>query len=212
MGLTAGVTVAAGATVARCRIGARAGGEAAEASGGDAAGRSRTPRWRAVASGRAGSSGPVDQSRQPHGESPSPRRVRWTGRVGMGVREVRLGTVETCATTRPGGRRRPRSRGPAAARSAAAGGGPDTSARNGVAGATSGGGADGPLDGRQRAPRRRWPARVRGAAGRSEAARPVTRRRGRPPACREGCPSDGVLRPNGHGRRTGLTPPRTGAC
>src|SRR5262249_32178574 len=87
---------------------------------------------------------------------------------------------------------------------------PGTWAMNGAAGATTGGG-----------PATRWiggsdrhaPVGAIGASaaaivtapppsGASEAARPAE------PA---GPPPADVLRPNGHGRRTGLTPPRTGA-
>jgi hypothetical protein len=97
-GLAAGVTVAAGATVARCRIGAVSTATEATATEG-VAGIAEV----GVAATRAASSGPADQSAAPSLGAAVLEARRWTARVGMGAREVRLGTLETCAATRPGG-------------------------------------------------------------------------------------------------------------
>jgi hypothetical protein len=204
-GLAAGVTVAAGATVARCRIGAVSTATEAAATEG-VAGIAEV----GVAATRAASSGPADQSAAPSLGAAVLEARRWTDRVGMGAREVRLGTVETWAVTRPGG-----ADGPVSCPSGCTIGGsgrcPGTSARNGAAGATKGG-----------APVVRWmggSVAQAPVAGASEAATGASwaAPTGEAPSRAssgmwEGCPSDGVLRPNGQGRRTGLTPPRTGAC
>ena len=94
MGLAAGVTVAPGATAARCRIGPAV----LEAADG--------PPVDGLPASIAARSASIGASAQAVASSPwvaAPAAWCWAGRVGMGAREVRLGTVETCATTRPGG-------------------------------------------------------------------------------------------------------------
>ena len=187
-GRVEGVIVAPGATVASWRIGAPA------------------PTVVAVAAGTATSYAAPKSSPAAAGDAVR----RCAPRVGMGVCDVRLGTVDTCATTRPGGAAAPVSC-PNGCTIGGSGRWPGTSARNGVDGATSGA-----------AETVRWmggslaQAPVAGA-GAGAAALSETGPTGDAPSpasscSREACPSDGVLRPNGQGRRTGLTPPRTGAC
>ncbi len=124
---------------------------------------------------------------------------RWTG---MAVRDVSDGVTDGRAITSPGGAVGPVSW-PSGCTIGGSGWWPGTWSRNGAAGATSGG-----------SPTVRW-------IGGSDAQAPVGAAgcvgegadgaAGPSGATGEG-PSDGVLRPNGHGRRTGVTPPRTGAC
>jgi hypothetical protein len=141
-----------------------------------------------------------------HGASPETSvggaARRWTG---IGARDVRLGTAAGRASTSPGGAVGPTSW-PSGWSTGGRGWWPGTASRKGSDGATSG--AD----------------PVARSIGGNEAQAPVA---GAPDAAGvadsdgpsagpagmsgEG-PSDGVLRPNGQGRRTGLTPPRTGAC
>jgi hypothetical protein len=196
-GCAAGVTVPEGAIVASRRTGtgsgsvARVAAAAADAGTGCSAAGASTVVAGAVA-------------------DPCAAR-RWTGRVGIGACDVRLGTGWAWATTRPGGADGPASW-PSGVTMGGSGRWPETSWRNGAAGATSGG-----------APTVRWiagseaQAPVGGATALAPlvvAAGVVDARAPTPPSsgCVEGGPSGDVLRPKGQGRRTGLTPPRTGAC
>ncbi|HYO43134.1 MAG TPA: hypothetical protein VES19_08055 [Candidatus Limnocylindrales bacterium] len=174
-----GVTVAAGGTVGSDRTGV-------SGSGSD----------QAPAASGAGSAAAAAAAR------------RWTGRVGIGVLAVRLGTAASRATTRPAGAAGPVSW-PSGVTIGGRGWWPGTASRNAAAGATTGG-----------APVVRWMGGSRahapvGAArpgpelaGATEPGADVAGPSG---AASEGL-SDGVRRPNGHGRRTGVTPPLTGAC
>ncbi len=130
---------------------------------------------------------------------------RWSGRVGSGAWDVRLGTARVCATTMPAGALGLESW-PSGVTIGGSGACPGTPARNGAAGATTGGG-----------PAVRWiggsvrqaPVGATGASARVD--EPAGAADVPPAADPEVDPAPDVLRPNGHGRRTGLTPPRTGA-
>ncbi len=208
-GCEAGVTVADGATAARVRTGAGsvAGTIAVAPTSDTAAAEGSTLRETTAAV----SSSSVAVARV---SAAGPSACRWTGRPGSGAWDVRLGTARGCATTRPAGAAALDSC-PSGVRIGGSGACPGTSARNGAAGATTGGGPD-----------ERWiGGSVRQApVGGIGAAAPGTE----PPVVspagstpdgvpepaspeRLDAPSSDVLRPNGHGRRTGLTPPRTGA-
>ncbi len=180
-GRTGGVTVAEGATDGRCLTGSSS--------------------WAGEGTGSR------KASATPAADAPiAAIGARWAGLVGMGACEVRLGTVETRATTMPAGASTPVSW-PSVPTIGGSGRCPGTASRNGPAGATTGGGAmvrwiagsvaQAPVGGPGRSP-------ADGTIAGSLAAGPSG-------VTGEG-PSDGVLRPNGQGRRTGLTPPRTGAC
>lgn len=128
---------------------------------------------------------------------------RWTG---IGALDVRRGTALGLASTRPAGAAGPVSW-PSACTIGGRGWCPDTCSRNAAAGATTGG-----------PPIVRWiggscAQACVGAAGPVDMVVPSEAADDAGPSGASGeGPSDGVLRPKGHGRRTGVTPPRTGAC
>ncbi len=179
-----GVTVAAGETDGNNRSGASATGsdQAPEASH------------------------PGSPAADPAADAAAEAARRWTGRVGIGACEVRLGTAGF-ASTRPTGAEAPVSW-PSGVTIGGSGWWPGTASRNRSEGATRGG----PLSVRWMGGS--WAQAPVGAASSDTectgAAEPAASA-GPSGAASEG-PSDGVLRPNGHGRRTGVTPPRTGAC
>jgi hypothetical protein len=156
-----------------------------------------------------GSASSSAQSGAPAADAPS-SAWRCTGRFVSGACEVRLGTGCGCATTIPVGPLGPASW-PSGVTIGGSGTCPGTSARNVDAGATTGGGPDVRWIGGSR---RHAPVAGLGAgpgAGTGAAASPADAPEPASPSGPEDAPSADVLRPNGHGRRTGLTPPRSGA-
>jgi hypothetical protein len=197
-GRAGGVTVAAGATDGIVRIAGSSGATRAAAQGAGEDG--STDRETTGATASSGS-----QAGSVAWAATSGLACRWMGRLERGAWDVRLGTACGCATTRPGGALALDSW-PSGLTTGGSGVCPGTPARNKSAGATTGGG-----------PAVRWiggsvrqaPVGRIGVSAGAEAAAGALRPAS--PAEPVDAPSVDVLRPNGHGRRTGLRPPRTGA-
>ena len=206
-GRDAGVATADGATAGTVRIGGSSGAAAGVHDEGDAAPVDADSAWRET----TGASSASQAGAAVEADSP-PAACRWTGLPGSGALEVRLGTACGCATTRPAGALGLDSW-PSGVTIGGSGAWPGTSARNGAAGATTGGGPD-----------ERWiggsvrhapVGRIGAAAGDDDAPTDAEPAPGAPPPASAPEPEDAPrslsLRPNGHGRRTGLTPPRSDA-
>ena len=206
-GRDAGVATADGATAATVRIGGSSGAVDGAIDDGDAAPGDADSAWRETTG--ASSASQAGAAVEP--DSPA-AACRCTGLPASGALEVRLGTACGCATTRPAGALGLDSW-PSGVTIGGSPAWPGTSARNGAAGATTGGGPD-----------ERWiggnvrhapVGRIGTSAGDDDAPTDGQPATGTPaPASAtepEDAPRSLSLRPNGHGRRTGLTPPRSAA-